>query len=138
MLEVIVLDTHVWLWLVNGDFGNLPEHWLSELESAGRVAVCSISCYEIALAHSRGRINLPDSIQEWFESAFDPVGIEQLALNFQIASRAVELSPIHKDPFDRLIMATALVYEAKLASVDGLIFRYPEVSDLIMKRKPGE
>lgn len=138
MPEVIVLDTHVWLWLVNGNFENLPEHWLSELEAASRVAVCSISCYEIALAHKRGRINLPGSTQEWFENAFEPVGVEQLALTFQIASRAVKLAPIHRDPFDRLIIATALMHEAKLASVDGLIFRYPEVSDLIMKRKPGE
>jgi PIN domain nuclease of toxin-antitoxin system len=50
-----------------------------------------------------------------------------------IAARAVELSPIHKDPFDRLIIATALVYGAKLASVDSLFARYPELDTYLMK-----
>lgn len=76
MPEVIVLDTHVWLWLVNGNFDILPGHWLTQIESASRVGVCSVSCYEIALAHSRGRIELPGSAQEWFEAALAPVGIE--------------------------------------------------------------
>jgi PIN domain nuclease of toxin-antitoxin system len=50
-----------------------------------------------------------------------------------IAARAVELSPIHKDPFDRLIIATALVYGSKLASVDSLFSRYPEIDAYLMK-----
>ena len=134
MPEVIVLDTHVWLWLVNGNFESIPNHWLAEIESANQVGVCSISCYEIALAHSRGRIERPGTTEEWFESAFDPVGVELIPLTSQIASRAVSLSPVHKDPFDRLIIATTLTYEAVLASADGLIFRYPELVNCIMKR----
>ena len=136
MSGVIVLDTHVWLWLVNGDFDNLPGHWRSRIEAASRVGVCSVSCYEIALAHSRGRLELPSSAQAWFEGALAPVGVELFSLTPQIANRAVALSPIHNDPFDRMIMATTLVYEAKLASVDGLIFRYPELADRVLKRKP--
>jgi len=45
----------------------------------------------------------------------------------------VNLSPIHKDPFDRLIMATALEYNAKLASVDGLFFQYSELADFLLE-----
>lgn len=134
MSEVIVLDTHVWLWLVNGNFDNLPSHWRSQIEAASRVGVCSVSCYEIALAYSRGRLELPVSAQVWFEGALAPVGIELFYLTPQIASRAVDLAPVHKDPFDRLIIATTLVYEATLASVDGLIVRYPELVDRLMKR----
>ncbi len=49
-----------------------------------------------------------------------------------ITCRAVNLSPIHRDPFDRLIIATALEYGAKLASIDGLFNQYPELeSDLL-------
>lgn len=136
MSEVIVLDTHVWLWLVNGNFESIPNHWLAQIESVNRVGVCSVSCYEVALAYSRGRLELPSSPEEWFASALAPVGIELLPLTPQIASRAVDLSPIHNDPFDRLIIATTLLYEAKLASVDGLVFRYPELVERLLKRKP--
>ncbi len=134
MSEVIVLDTHVWLWLVNGTFDRIPSHWIAQIESADCVGVCSVSCYEIALAHRRGRLELPSSAQAWFEGALAPVGIELFPLTPKIASRAVDLAPIHNDPFDRLIIATTLVREAKLASVDGLISRYPELADRIMKR----
>ena len=51
----------------------------------------------------------------------------------EIAHQAVNLSPIHKDPFDRLIIATALAYKAKLASIDGLFSQYPEIDRKLMK-----
>jgi PIN domain nuclease of toxin-antitoxin system len=44
------------------------------------------------------------------------------------------ISPIHRDPFDRLIIATALEYGAKLASVDGLFAQYPELDTCLMSK----
>jgi PIN domain nuclease of toxin-antitoxin system len=133
MSEVIVLDTHIWLWFVNGNLDLFPSHWLSQIESASRVGISPVSCYEIALAHSKGRIELPSTAQAWFQESLTNVGIELFPMTEVIAARAVDLSPIHKDPFDRLIIATALVYEAKLASVDSLFSRYPEIDAYLMK-----
>ncbi|MCY7369058.1 MAG: PIN domain-containing protein, partial [Chamaesiphon sp.] len=75
----------------------------------------------------------PSTAQEWFETSLTNVGIELFPITELVTVRAVELSPIHKDPFDRLIIATALVYEAKLASVDSVFFRYPELDLYLMK-----
>jgi PIN domain nuclease of toxin-antitoxin system len=55
-----------------------------------------------------------------------------LPLNVEVACRAVSLSAVHKDPFDRLIIATALVYDGRLASADGLFPLYPEVRDRLL------
>jgi PIN domain nuclease of toxin-antitoxin system len=55
-----------------------------------------------------------------------------LPLTPEVACRAVSLSPVHKDPFDRLIIATSLVYEARLASVDSLFSLYPEIGDRLL------
>ena len=52
----------------------------------------------------------------------------------KIVSCAVNLSPIHKDPFDRIIIATALVAQAKLASIDGLFSQYLELNDVILPK----
>jgi len=133
VFEVIVLDTHIWLWLINGNFDQFPSHWQKQFESAAKVGVSPVSCYEIALAHQRGRIRLPGTAQEWFDAALMPAGIELLPITEGVAARAVNLSPVHKDPFDRLIMATALTYEAQLASVDGLFSQYSELVDYLMK-----
>jgi PIN domain nuclease of toxin-antitoxin system len=132
MSEVIVLDTHIWLWLINANFDQFPSHWRDSIEAAPRVGISPISCYEIALAHRKGRIRLPFTAQEWFRRALAP-GIELFPLTEAIASRSVELSPVHKDPFDRLIIATALEYGAKLASVDSLFSQYSELDTCLLK-----
>jgi PIN domain nuclease of toxin-antitoxin system len=94
--------------------------------------VSVISCYEIALAYNKGRLAIHLPVQDWLTDSLAPAGIELLPLTPAITVRAVNLSPIHKDPFDRLIIATALEYEAKLASVDSLFSKYPELENYLI------
>ncbi|CDN12453.1 hypothetical protein RintRC_1136 [Richelia intracellularis] len=63
----------------------------------------------------------------------EPSGITLFSNTLQIAYKAVKLSPVQKDPFDRLFIATALVYKAKLASIDGLFSQYSELDMYLMK-----
>jgi PIN domain nuclease of toxin-antitoxin system len=132
MSEVIVLDTHIWFWWVTEEFERFPSRWREMIETAEQVGVSAISCYEVALAHQRGRLELPCASHQWFQDALQPAGIIFFPLAPAIASRAVELSPVHKDPFDRLIIATALEYGAKLASVDGLFAQYSELETCLL------
>lgn len=102
------------------------------IETASEVGVSAISCYEIAHAEQRGRLELPCPVSEWLAEALTPSGIILLPLTSKIACRAINLSPVHRDPFDRLIMATALEHGAKLASVDGLFSRYSELEGCLL------
>ena len=52
----------------------------------------------------------------------------------EVANQAVDFSPVHKDPFDRLMIATALIYQAQLASIDGQFKSYPELATTLMKQ----
>ncbi|MGF1517176.1 MAG: type II toxin-antitoxin system VapC family toxin [Nodosilinea sp.] len=133
MSKVIVLDTHTWFWFIKQDFARFPRSWRDDIETAEQVGVSAISCFEIALAEQRGRIELPCPTAEWLDEALEPSGIMLLPLTAAVSCRAVSLSPVHKDPFDRLIIATALVYEAQLASVDTLFPRYPELQGCLME-----
>ncbi len=133
MSQIVLLDTHIWLWLVNDNLDRFPRSWLYQFEQADRLAVSPLSCYEIALAQQRGRLELGCPIEEWFEQALLLANIDLLPLTSAIAVRSVRLSPIHKDPFDRLIMATALEYGAKLASVDNMFLQYPELTTCLLK-----
>lgn len=103
MSEIIVLDTHIWLWYINGDFDKFPEHWQQQIRLANLVGVSPISCYEIVLAHSKGRLQLNFPVQQWLIDSLQPSGIELFPLTPQISLKAVNLSPINKDPFDRII-----------------------------------
>ena len=134
MSQIIVLDTHIWFWLINRDFDRFPAFWRDEIESADRVGVSPVSCYEIALAHQKGRLTLPTSPENWLSLALAPSDIELMPLQAEVSIQAVNLSPVHKDPFDRLIIATALVYQAKLASIDTLFQHYAELTDVLMPK----
>jgi PIN domain nuclease of toxin-antitoxin system len=133
MSEIIVLDTHIWIWYINQELEQFPSSWLESIETAEQVGISAISCYEVALAKQRGRLALPCSINQWFQEALEPSGISLLPLTSAIAACAVNLSPIHRDPFDRIIIATAIQYQGKLASIDGVFRQYPELTTILMR-----
>jgi PIN domain nuclease of toxin-antitoxin system len=132
MSQIIVLDTHIWIWFITQEFEQFPAPWREVIETADQVGISPVSCYEIALAQQRGRLELPCAIDRWLQDALEPSGITLLPITAEIAYKAVSLSPIHKDPFDRLIIATTLVYQAKLASIDGLFSQYLELDTYLM------
>ena len=132
MSEIIVLDTHIWLWAVNGNLERMPPTWLDRIRKADRVGISPVSCYEVTLANKKGRLELPISVDEWLEAATSPSLFEIFPLTARIALGAVNLSPIHKDPFDRIIIATAIAYNAKLASIDKLFFEYDELKGRLL------
>ncbi len=133
MSEIIVLDTHVWLWYVNGNRELYPTSWGERIATATHVAVSPVSCFEIALAERRGRISLKCPLDQWFSEGLEPAGVELLPLTPTIATRAVALTAAHRDPFDRMIIATALEHDAMLASIDGLFVHYPELTGRLLK-----
>lgn len=133
MSQVIVLDTHIWIWFITQEFELFPSHWREAIETADRVGISPVSCYEVALAQQRGRLELPCRVDRWLQNALEATGIILFPLTAEIAYQAVSLSPVHKDPFDRIIIATALTHKAKLASIDGLFSRYSEIDTHLMQ-----
>jgi PIN domain nuclease of toxin-antitoxin system len=131
---LIVLDSHIWFWWINLEHKRFSTDCRQRIEQSERVGVSPVSCYELALAHRRGRLQLPCSPGDWFREALEPAGVELLQVTAAIAARAVSLTDIHRDPFDRLIIATALENDALLASVDGLFVRYPELEGRLIPR----
>jgi PIN domain nuclease of toxin-antitoxin system len=117
---MIVLDTHFWLWWVNQDAVQLKSGWIDRIEGGEEVGVFAISCFEVAWLERHGRIGLSCPREECFDKALSGSGVLLLPITPAIASRAVELPEHHRDPQDRLIIATALVHGATLISSDAL------------------
>ena len=132
MPEIVVLDTHIWVWWLNDRFSYLSAQQIDCIEQSERVGVSIISCFEIAQLVKRGRLVLPLPTQEWLQEALVPAGVDLLPLTPAIACQAVSLSDIHKDPFDRMIIATALAYQANLMSVDSHFKNYPELQGFLL------
>ncbi len=126
----LLLDTCTLLWL-SMDLAQLsPQASQAITTHANDLFVSSISALEISTKFVRGRLELPKDPAEWFRAVLKHHGVEQVPINFQIASQAGKLPPLHKDPFDRLIVATAWEYRMTIVTPDHQIRQYPDTEHL--------
>jgi PIN domain nuclease of toxin-antitoxin system len=125
--DLVLLDTHVWLWLVAGspDLTTEARHTIDRAAAAGTLRIAAISLWEIALLASRGRIVLGKSIGPWLAEALADPAPAIDPLSPQIAVEACSLpEAFHRDPADRMIVATARVTNAVLMTRDRQILDY--------------
>jgi PIN domain nuclease of toxin-antitoxin system len=124
---LLLLDTHVWLWLVAGsrDLSAEARDAIDRALGAGTLRIAAISLWEIALLASRGRIVLGKSIGSWLDEALADPGpaIDPLSPQIAVESHALP-DGFHRDPTDRLIVATARVANATLMTRDRRILDY--------------
>ncbi len=133
---MIILDTHIWHWWINQIPGRLSKKTVELIEQADRVGVSAISCFEMAWLVEHKRIELSMTFTEWLVQVKQADIIEFLPVNEFIATQAVLLPEHHKDPQDRLIIATAVYHQASLISFDGAFADYQEIREgLIGKNK---
>ncbi|QLE57668.1 type II toxin-antitoxin system VapC family toxin [Nostoc sp. TCL26-01] len=128
---MIVLDTHIWVWWVQGDAKLTPKYqgWLQQNESQG-LGVSIMSCWEIAKLVEIGKLTLPYSVDEWFTEALAYPGVQLLELTIPIIVESTKLKGFHKDPFDQVIVATARIDGCPLLTADAKILGYPGVQTL--------
>ncbi len=126
---MILLDTHIWVrWLISENIGVK----LTELiEYSDEICVSSISCWEIVTLAKRGRLELPIPAQQWIEVALS-TETTCLPLDQQIAVLSANLPDHHRDPADRIIIATAITHEAQLISFDKQFKKYDELHGLLL------
>jgi PIN domain nuclease of toxin-antitoxin system len=131
---MIILDTHIWVnWILQGNAG-LADSIMAAINMQPSVAVSAISCFEVALLVKQRRLELPVPVDEWLAEALSPSGIECLPVTCEISRLSVSLQDIHKDPADRIIIATAIIHDAHLASIDTVFPSYPELRGRLIPR----
>ncbi len=129
---MIILDTHIWLWWVNQNIDSIAQTRHDLIQRSDFVAVSAISCFEVAWLDAHKRIELPCARTNWFEKALEGSGIILLPITPDIASIAVDLPEHHSDPQDRIIIATALNYDAQLISADTKFSQYIELTGRLL------
>jgi PIN domain nuclease of toxin-antitoxin system len=123
---VILLDTHVLLWLDREDpaLGSSSRERISTAWGKGLVAVYAISFWEVAMLAARGRIDLRQSPESW-RGDWLRSGLVEIALDGALAVAAAELAEFHPDPADRFIAATAMARGSTLITADQAMLRWP-------------
>ncbi len=102
----MVLDTCALLWLAE-DSPQLSAAARTRLAAASLVYVSAISAFEIGLKHRSGKLVLPMPPAAWFAAVVEHHALATHPLDWAVCLAATELPPIHKDPCDRFIIATA-------------------------------
>jgi PIN domain nuclease of toxin-antitoxin system len=118
---MILLDTHIWVFWMNGGVGDLTPEQMRALDdhSSGGIGVSPISCWEIALLVERGRLVLTKSAQAWVEDALSHAAVTVLPLTPRIAINSTQLPGLaHKDPADRFLIASALAHDCPMLTND--------------------
>jgi len=119
----MILDTCAVLWLASGN-KRLSRSSLREINEAPAVYVSAISGFEIALKAARGKLKLPDSPLDWLEKVVEHHGLAVLPLELNVCIAAAGLPPIHDDPCDRFIIATAKLNDLPVVTADERFEKY--------------
>lgn len=124
----LLLDTHIALWLSRGD-ARLRETTRKTMDAAwkagGRIFLSAVSVWEIAMLVEKGAIELDLPVDEWAERFLDRPGLEVLSLDHRAAALAYNLHHLeHRDPADRLLIASAISLGCPLVTHDDRIRRF--------------
>lgn len=126
---MIVLDTHIWIWWIQGD-SRLTHQQQTHIESADGLGISLYSCWEVAKLVEYARLVLPCSLETWFKAALAYPGVQLLDLSLPIVIESTRLQGFHKDPADQLIVATARILDMPLLTADQKILNYSGVKTL--------
>lgn len=122
MAADLLLDTHAILWLAAGEPISIQsKRALAAAVRDGRLLFSAVSAWELGLLTFKGR-----SCSQWIGDLFAAIPmLEPVPLSFAMAAAAGELpEPFHKDPADRLLVATARELDVPLVTRDSRILRY--------------
>jgi PIN domain nuclease of toxin-antitoxin system len=122
-----LLDTCALIWLVNGDSQLSAEANRVCAGPESQLYVSAVSAWEIALKAARGKLSLRTPPEAWWPRALQHHELEELPMTSRIAISAAALEPIHNDPFDRLLIATAAGQGLRILTPDRVISQYRNV-----------
>jgi PIN domain nuclease of toxin-antitoxin system len=124
---VIVLDTHVWVWWASdpAELSRKARALIDQAVTDRQLFLSSISAWEVALLACRGRLQLTMHVRDWIARSEALPFLSFVPVDNAIALRSVALPPpLHGDPADRVIVATAVSLGALLVTKDKRILKY--------------
>jgi PIN domain nuclease of toxin-antitoxin system len=121
---LIILDTHIFIWLIEESVKRIPKSILSAIENEPVLGIPAISLWEVAMLENKGRIVLSMPLLPWLQEALTAPKMKLLPISPEVAARSASLL-MHGDPADRLIAATAIEHDCFLATLDDSLRLVP-------------
>lgn len=130
---MIVVDTHALVWWVTGDpaLSKKAKAAIERERSGGEILISAISAWEIAMLVEREKLVLSMDVGSWLATVQTIEAVRFVPVDPETAVKSVELpGDFHKDPADRMIVATARKFAAPLVTKDEKIRAYSHVKTI--------
>jgi PIN domain nuclease of toxin-antitoxin system len=125
---VLLLDTHVWIWTLEGNarkLGRRTRRLLEREASRDALRISPVSIFEVCALHASGRLRLARPLEQWIHAGLQAAGIRLAPLSLEAAIDAGTIDRARvPDPLDRLLAATARQMEATLLTSDARVLDY--------------
>jgi PIN domain nuclease of toxin-antitoxin system len=120
----VLLDTHVFLWALT-DPERIGEHLAVVEDRRNQIFLSAASSWEIAVKVRIGRLELPEAPARYVPDRMKAIGALGLAVEHAHALEVAAIPLLHRDPFDRLLVAQARLLDLVIATADSAIVQYP-------------
>jgi PIN domain nuclease of toxin-antitoxin system len=127
---MLLLDTHAWVWFVANPekLSGPAQEAIDKVVAVEEVLVSSMSVWEVAMLVARGRLKLTMDVDQWVARSEALPFLTFVPVDNRVAMASVRLPPpLHKDPADRIIAATALKLGIPLVTKDQRLLDYEPV-----------
>lgn len=121
----LLLDTHILLFALDGADRLRADVRGAIVDPKNKVFVSAASALEIVIKASIGKLDVPPSISDWLPSHLESNRFDVLAISLQHVLWVERLPQIHRDPFDRILIAQALAEELTIVTRDSKVMSYP-------------
>jgi PIN domain nuclease of toxin-antitoxin system len=125
---VLLLDTHAWIWTVEGDVGRVgvrSRRLIAQAAAKEVVRISPATLFEIVALYTAGRLRLALPAERWVDSSLERTGVRLTEMTREIAVDAGFIPRTAlPDPLDRLLVATARQLGATILTADAAVLRY--------------
>jgi PIN domain nuclease of toxin-antitoxin system len=126
----LLLDTHIWIWSYLEPQRLATDVARELIDPAHERFLSPVSIWEMLFLLEKNRVRISEGFSEWFKKSIVDLEIQEVPLSWEVAQEMQAVTLLHKDPADRLLVATAKTYEMTLVTADQQLMNVPGIDVL--------
>ena len=130
-MKKLLLDTHIWLWIHREPWKLTSEVTSALTDPENELWVSSVSIWELVTLIEKRRVTILEELHVWIEKSKQDLNLRQASVTWEIARELLFTLVDHRDPADRLLLATARVLDLTLVTADVRLMKTEGVSLLV-------
>ncbi len=126
----LLLDTHIFLWFISGSDRLSAKHRQEIVNLDNEVFLSVISVWECTIKYQLGKLPLPESPEIYLPRERKRHFIDTIMIDENTIAQLIKLPPLHRDPFDRLLICQVKEYDLVMVTEDNAILAYSTINFL--------